>query len=217
MISSRFGVAVSILLALAIVPTVIHGYVGARADDGLVTGTIDTTLGGLTSEPTRRRAAWVTEIFDSDDWIERRYRAPDGAEALLFVARSYDLKRLYHHPELAVLYGIDLKEGGTVPLPGMPDVPVHLLTNRIENRNGLGAYTLLYDGRFIENPIALQLRTSWELLFTPRRPMTLFLVYDRDLPPVASFQESPGAIVLEGAIHSFLSQVPSSPTSGTDP
>jgi hypothetical protein len=89
----------------------------------------------------------------------------------LFVSRSYDLKRLYHHPELAVAYGSDLRDAGTLRLTG--DVVAHAFRGKSEQGNGLAVYALLYDGGFVDNPYIFQLRTAAELLFSPRRPMTI--------------------------------------------
>ncbi len=124
----------------------------------------------------------------------------------MFVARSYDLKRLYHHPEIGVLHGVDLDKGGIERLPGMPDVPVYVLKS--QTGRGLAAYVLLYDGQFTENPILLQVLTSVELLFSPRKPMTLFLVYDERARQDTSLEQSPAASVLAEAVKSFLSQKP---------
>jgi len=205
-ISRRFTGPVTLLLGLALVPTITHSYIGARADDGRVTGAIRPTLGGFVSEPTDRRAAWVAKNFDSDDWIERRYTGTDGSSVLLFVARSFDLKRLYHHPELAVLYGHDFDDGGVVGLPDMPAVLVRQLNRRAAGGGTPAAYALFYDGSFVENPITLQLRTSLALVVGPRKPITLFMVLDEKAPPGAPFATSPAAKVLAEAITSFLDQ-----------
>ena len=207
MISARYTVLVCALLAVALVPTIIHSYVGARADDGRVTQAVGSTLAGLVSKPTDRRAQWVEETYDSVDWIERSYTGADGANVRLFVARSYNLKRLYHHPELGVARGIDLKRSVTLSLPALNDAPVQVL--RAQSGRGVAAYALLYDGELIADPIALQVRTSWELIFSARKPMTLFLVYDKQLAPTAPFDASMAARVLTEAIISFGAQGPS--------
>lgn len=203
MISSRFRIIVSILLAVALVPTIIHNYIGATVEEGLQTSSISTELAGFSSNATPRRAMWVKDTFDSNNWIERRYIGQSGENVLLFVARSYDLKRLYHHPEIGVLRGVDLRKGGIDQLPGMPDVPVHVLKS--QTGKGLAAYVLLYNGQFIENPILMQVLTSVELLFSPRKPMTLFFVYDERAHHDASLEQSPAASILAAAVKSFLS------------
>jgi len=64
---------------------------------------------------------------------------------------------------------------------------------------------MLYDGEFVENPYALQLRTAWRLLFSPRKPMTLFFVHDVSLTPGTDLDEAPAVRLLHAAIRSFLS------------
>ena len=185
MTSARYAVTVSVLLAIALVPTFIHSYVGARIDDGLVTQAISSPLIGLVSERTDRRAQWVEEIYDSVDWIERRYTGADGSNVRLFVARSYNLKRLYHHPELGVARGIDLHRPVVMPLPELNGASVYVLT--AQTGKGIVAYTLLYDDELISDPIALQVRSSLEQIFNAKKPMTLFLVYDQQAPPEHHF------------------------------
>lgn len=203
-ISRRFMVITIILLALALVPTIIHSYIEAKADDGLRVNVIGKTLSGFSSNPTARRAAWVKDTFDSHDWVERRYTAPGNNIVLLFVARSFDLKRLYHHPEIGVLRGVDLEMKGIEKLKGTANVPAHILRSR--TGKGLAAYVLHYDGRFIENPIKTQIKASLELLFSKRKAMTLFLIYVESAGPDVSLEELPASMILEAAITDFLAR-----------
>lgn len=205
MISTRYGILVSVLLGLALVPTVIHNYVEATTSDGMAAESISGTLGEFHSKPTARRDAWVKETYASGDWIERLYQASGGESVRLFVARSYDLKKLYHHPEIGVLRGFDVVNGGVGRLPELDRAPVHLLRSR--TGRGLGAYALLYEGELVANPVILQLQTAWKLLFSARKPMTLFLVYDENSPRDAvHFDTLPAGQILQKAIVSFLSQ-----------
>lgn len=206
MISSRFGVTVSILISFALLPTIIHNYVGITDKDGLVTQKISTTLSGLSSMPTERRTSWVKEIYASEDWIERRYTAPTGHDIQLFVARSYDFKRLYHHPELGVLHGTDLKLSGKEKLPEIPGLSANLLRNR--SGPGIAAYVFLYDGEFIDNPLLFQFRITFRTLISLKKPMTIFLVYEADFPQDAPFNKSLASKILTGSILSFNSQIP---------
>jgi hypothetical protein len=205
-ISSRFAIVVNVLLVIALVPTIIHSHVKAKVENGLLTNAVSKTLAGLSSNATARRGAWVKDTFNSHDWMERRYTGQNNQNVLLFIARSFDLKRLYHHPEIGVLRGVDLEKVGIRKLPEMPDVPIHVLKSR--TGKGFAAYVLLCDGQFIENPIRFQLLSSVKLLFSSRKPMTLFLVYDG--MAYASFQQSPAKSVLLDALKSFLSQKPGS-------
>lgn len=177
MISPRFAVPVAAMLALALVPTVIHSYRGTRIDDGLRTAAIESMLAGSASTQTARRAGWVQSNLESDDWIERVYKV-NGSDVTLFVARSYDAKRLYHHPELAVLRGTQTTPRGLAHASARPDIPLHVIDTERGGQKGLAVYALLSDGRFIDNPILFQLRTSVELLTSGRQPLTLFMASD---------------------------------------
>jgi hypothetical protein len=122
------------------------------------------------------------------------------------VARSYDHKRLYHHPELALSYGKVLKSDGIVVLSGRLEIPVRLLRGEADRE--LVAYTLLYGDEFVEDPIAHQISDSFYLLTSARKPMTLFYVSTRNVSNKQKFDESAVASVLRAAIESFVAQNP---------
>jgi hypothetical protein len=200
-ISSRFAPALTLLLCLALIPTVIHSYRGMVIDDGLTLTAVPETLEGMPSVPTERRARWVDTNFAAKDWFERTYTV--GNEQVgLFAARSYDPKRLYHHPEIALLKSGGPRPAGRSTLPGRPDVPVHLLTISRGARKGIIAYALLYEGSYIEKPILFQLRTSADLLVSGRKPTTLFLAHDFAGSP-DRLAEAPAIAVLGAAIRAF--------------
>jgi len=204
-IASRFSPAVAVLLGLALVPTIIHEYVGLSIQDGLVASAVEMQLAGLSGTATGRKSFWAVEKFDSNDWIERWYRG-DKEQIQLLVVRSYDLKRLYHHPELAVVRSDDLASRGTVRLTHRLGVPVHVFESRRNSGRGVALYALLYDTEFIDDPIQFQLRTAASLLGGGRRQMTLFFVYDADVPTDAPLDDLPATRLLFGAVDSFVSQ-----------
>ncbi len=210
MISSRYVVPVILLVSMALVPTVIHSYMHAREEDGRIAANISTTLDGISSQPfTRHNAAWVMDMYASDDWIERIYQAVGGHKIRLFVARSYDHKSLYHHPELGLSHGNDLEASGVVILAGEQEIPVHLF--RARNGRGVVAYVLLYAGKFIRDPLKHQIRDSLKLLVSPRRQMTMFYVVDESVLPRQAFTETASARLLVSAIRSFLHQRQTNP------
>jgi hypothetical protein len=200
--SSRYAPAVIVALIVALVPTIIHSYVGLVVTDGRKTATIPATLLTYSSSPTKRSASWGASHFESEDWFEREYVA-SGDKVVLTVVRSYDLKALYHHPELAVAYHDAKFDRATMETPAdRPDVPVHVLT---DNEAGpVALYVLHYDGRFIADPIRFQLRTAGELLFTGRKPMTLFFVRDDAPPSKVAPLELPARRLLFEAIDQFV-------------
>lgn len=204
MISPRYAGFVAGVLALALVPTVIHSYRSATVSDGLTTAAVPQVLDGSGSSATARRAAWVENNFASTDWIERVYRV-GRADVTVFVGRSYDAKRLYHHPELALLRGSVTTPAGVGRAAARPDVPLHLLKTARGGGEGIAVYALLYDGRFIEDPIRFQLRTSVELLFTGRKPLTLFMASDL-AGSLGALDDAPSTRVLLAAIAGFERQ-----------
>lgn len=175
MISSRFSIPVALLLAIALVPTVIHNYIGAEQKDDLSTANISAQFDGYRSKPSDRRPGFGNDVFDSFDWTEKNYTASNGEIVTLFVARSFDLKKLYHHPEIAIIRGTDVEARGIERLKNVNNIPLRVLAAR--EGKGLAAYSLLYDGEFIENPITFQLTTAIAQLFSARKPMTLFFAY----------------------------------------
>lgn len=209
MVSSRYSPIVLLLLLLALVPTIIHSYIKAKTDDGITVNNLIPIIDGFSSEPyTRHNDEWVKAMFDSEDWVERVYNAPDGVKIRLFMTRSYDHKRLYHHPELGLSHGGDYKSVGVVMLSGQPKVPVHLF--RHSNGSGLVAYALLFDGKFIENPVLHQISDSLTQLVSASRPMTLFYVTDSNSSNNLEFNRTSAALVLRAAIESFTSKISTS-------
>lgn len=206
MISSRYGFAVITLFGIALIPTLIHTYGEIRSDDGRSASKISSSLSGLQSEPTSRTAKWVKKTFQSNNWIERHYGKPGDEPLLLFVGRSYDPKRLYHHPELVLVYGKDLGALDAIRLPQMVGIPIHLLKEKATGGHGLAVYALLYDDQFVDNPYLFQLKNAWRLLLKPRKPMTLFFVYDPVSAPDYPIGERRAVRLLHDAIKDFLSQ-----------
>ena len=207
MISDRYGSGVTLLLALAMVPTIIHSYLEAKSEDGYSARSINFELADLKFLDTTRRDEWVRNMFSAEDWIERTAQGPGGSKIRLFVGRSFDPKRLYHHPELALLYSKDMNNKGVQSIKAMGDVPVHLLQRR--NNTGVAAYCLLYGEEFVDNPILFQILTSLKLLVSARKPMTLFFVYDEGLSSTQAIEESEAIRVLQATVRDFRSQIPS--------
>ena len=96
----------------------------------------------------------------------------------MFVGRSFDAKRLYHHPELALLRGTATTPAGVARVQAAPNVPLHIVTTKRKDRTGVAVYALLAEGAYIENPVRYQLGTSMRWLVSGRRPMTLIMASD---------------------------------------
>lgn len=67
MISDRYGYGVAVLLALALVPTIIHSYLEAKSEDGYSARSINFELADLRFLDTARRDEWVREMFSAED------------------------------------------------------------------------------------------------------------------------------------------------------
>jgi hypothetical protein len=202
MISSRYAPLVCVALALALIPTIIHSYAGLVVDDALSATTIPPVIGEYVSTPTKRSADWGERRFDSHDWIERQYSTA-GDSVVLTVIRSYDLKALYHHPELAVAYHFaSFGTARTDTLEKYPDMPIHVLSNG--NEGPIGLYVLHYDGGFVADPIRFQIRTAGELLFSGRKAMTLLFVRDDTVPAGTDPLRLPAAQLLVSAVRQFV-------------
>jgi len=202
MISSRYVIPIILLLTLALLPTFIHSYLGSMSDDGRSVRSIPTVLAGFSSEPyLRHKDPWVKSLYGSEDWMERIYKNNKGEKIRLFVARSYDFKKLYHHPELALSYASDLKEEGIVMLPGDPEIPVFILRN--SKGRGIAAYVLLHEGKFVKDPVSHQIKGAFTQLFSPMKAMTLFYVSDTSSPAAEKFNGTSSASLLAAAIQSF--------------
>jgi hypothetical protein len=202
MISSRYAFPALVLLVLASIPTVIHTYVGAKSDSGESVTLIPEVLNGWTSRPyNRHNAEWVNGMFRSSDWFERIYMIPGQADVRLFVARSFDHKRLYHHPELGLSHGSNLGSASLVTLPEEAEIPVYLYKQ--ENGNEFVGYVLLYEGDYIDSPITHQIRNALGQLISARKPMTLFYVSGSFAESEKEFQQTPAASILAAAIRDY--------------
>lgn len=203
MLSTRFAPAVLVLLALAAVPTVIHSYMDSAEPDGRTTSAIPAQLAGERGTPTKRRASWGEDRLASGDWFERSYSRSPAVK--LAVARSFDAKKLYHHPELAIDYGPSYERATVVRLPQRPEVPVHILRGGQGNSRRVALYTLHYEDGYVEDPIRFQLRASFKALFSNRKPMTIFFAA-QDLPPGGEVESSKAATLLLAAMEAFEKQ-----------
>jgi hypothetical protein len=203
MTSTRYAPAVLVLLALAAVPTVIHSYMDSRAIDGRRASASPERLDGTLGAPAKRAASWGDRRFGSHDWFERQYGASPAVK--LAVVRSYDAKKLYHHPELAIDYGPSYAPGTVIRLPQRPDVPVHLLPGAAGSSRRMAIYALHYDDSFVASPILFQLKASVSALFSRRKPMTIFFAA-QDLPEGVNVETSKAANLLLAAVDAFEKQ-----------
>lgn len=199
MIAARHLPVLVGLLALACVPTVLHSYMGTTVGDGRSVAAVPTRLNGLEGRPSARSQDWVLDAYGTTDFIERQY----GPALTLFVARSYDAKRLYHHPENGIAHGDGYERAILVRTPERPEVPIFVLESA---RDRLSVYALLYGDEFVADPIRFQLRTALRLLVRPRGLMTLFFVRGRTGGDTPRAGTAPAEALLLAAIDSFVAQ-----------
>jgi hypothetical protein len=199
MIATRHLPALAALLAVAGIPTVLHSYLGPTLDDGRRTAAVSWRLNGVEGRTSGRSDSWVLDTYGATDFIERHY----GRDLTLFVARSFDPKRLYHHPEHGIARGDGYEHASIVQVPSGPGVPIFELTGP---RDRLSVYALLYEGEFVSDPIRFQLRNALTSLVRRREAMTLFFVRSRIGGETRSTVESPAHALLLAAIDSFRAQ-----------
>ena len=197
MISLRYAPAVTVLVGVALVPTVLHTYVGATANDGRTSQQVARRLDGLEGIDTSRDADWVRQYFHTSDFIERRY---DGG-VTLFVARGFDAKALYHHPELGLAYARTFNSSDITDIAGNSgNVVLHVL----RGPDHFACYALLYGEQFVGSPAPFEARRAIGMLFGPRREMTLFFAHG---PAARKISESPVTRTVLAAIDSFRTPV----------
>lgn len=200
MITARYALPVVLLLFLTAIPTVIHSYLDLSQDDGVQLKMLNPELQGFTSSPSSRNPDYGRDQFDSVDWTEHIYT--NGSKTLrLFIAKGYDHKKLYHHPELALSYHQDLRSIGRISLKNRPDVVITVLNHANEPKSA--AYALLYDGKFIGNPISHQISASISLLASAKKPMILFYAADDDSPKGVPFADTALAALLIKAVDTY--------------
>ncbi len=186
--TTRFAIPVCILLFLALIPTVIHGYLGIKASNELSSNKIPASFENFDSIISEKNKSWGMDIFGTSDWIERIYQDLHYRKVRLFTASSYDHKRLYHHPELALSYGQILIKQGIVHLKEKPEIPIHFFNTH--DKTTYVAYVLLYDGEYIANPIMHQLKDSIRLFISPRKSMRLIYASQQNVPYNRPFEQT---------------------------
>jgi len=178
MITPRHAWLVAGLLLLALVPTYLNVYRQPPAlRPGALAAAIPTDLEGYRgAAPGRHEADWVAAHFAANDFVERTYRA--GTQELeLFAARTYDAKKLFHFPELALTYGRSATAERREELDVLGHaVPVRVLEFRKRNAVRLSVSALFYGRRPVRDPVPFLFRTLPALFVGQREPMTLIYV-----------------------------------------
>jgi hypothetical protein len=119
------------------------------------------------------RARQMLEMFQGEQWCEGNIEG-----GLSFsVIRSYDPKKLYHHPEVALMRNA-APNRRTVEWvsDGSGMLPIHRAFYDTGDEGILVAYLLVYHARPVDNPYLAQLESFPIELLKGRSPMTLFFI-----------------------------------------
>ncbi len=174
MMSPRFARWVAAMALVALVPTVVHSYLGLLIDDGRRLAQLPAAFEQVQGRDVLRRPGWMRDNYRADEFTERLYALPTG-EVRLFAARSFDPKALYHHPELGVLHGVGLGRARVVNAPGRGDIPLFVLEGQ---PRGIAVYALEYQGQFVSDPLWFQARLALSTLVQGKHQMAILLVHD---------------------------------------
>ena len=119
----------------------------------------------------------------------------------VLAVRSYDMKRLYHHPELAVT-DHEYETGHVIQVEqdGVP-VDVHVLPGM---NKGMAAYALVYRGATVASPYLFQLTVAPDLLLGGQRPLTLVFAEDVGGDPSAPADQSPAVQSVVAAVGALI-------------
>jgi hypothetical protein len=202
--SPRYAPATLGLLLCALVPTVVNSYFGSHEDSGPdLEAALPKSVGAYVATDTARRDRSIRRSFDATAWAGRRYL--HGASTVeLVVARTLDMKRVYHHPELALTSGAEYAsvrvESHPRPGGGEP-IHVHVLERATQ---GVEAYTLLYEDVTVANPFFFHVKTAPRLLLGGRKPMTLVFVQDAAYRGDGERFEGPALDILLRATENLL-------------
>ena len=178
MIATRHTWLVAALLLLALVPTYLNVYRQPPAlEPGVLAAAIPADLEGYrNAAPGRHQADWAAAHFAAQDFVERKYRV-GTQECELFAARTYDGKKLFHFPELALTYGRSVTAERREELDLADQVlPVRVLEFRNRTSVRLSVSTLFYGKEPVRDPMPFLFRTLPALFVGQREPMTLIYV-----------------------------------------
>lgn len=200
--SARYVTPTLVMMVLALVPTIVNSYVGRRVvETPSLAEALPITLDGRPSSPTRRKATTIKREFASEDWVERAYATGAEHPITVLAVRSYDMKRLYHHPELAITER-EYQAARLVQVQGPAGpVDVHVLPGM---QQSLAAYALIYRGRTVASPYVFQLRVAPELLLTGQRPLTLVFAEDQSGSGSDAVEQSPTVRAVAAAISALV-------------
>ncbi|MHC4548190.1 MAG: hypothetical protein ACYTEZ_05375 [Planctomycetota bacterium] len=214
MISHRYAWPAAALLLVAFVPTLLNVY---RQPPPLEAGALAAAIPAdlarfeMTGPGKHQdRPGWVEENYAARDFFERKYRG-DLPELEVFAARTYDGKKLFHFPELALTYGRSATAVRTGELRVADGtVPVRRIEFRRPDSVRVAASALFYGKRSVDRPVAFLFKILPELFLGRREPMTLIYVQGEAPPAAAAVLAEEVDGLLAASAEAFLAGSPGS-------
>ncbi|MCP4007608.1 MAG: hypothetical protein GY725_25790 [bacterium] len=178
-ISARYAPHIAVMLAVVLIPVVIHDYVGWRRDDCANPGVL--IPDSYAERQPEKRQSFMKSAFAADQWREGRVHGDRGETPLSYsIIRSWNAKRVYYRPAHRIAparkpSGEHLK---WVEHKG-ERIPIHVGDFGKRTLGGvrsLSVYALLYDSQPVANPYWTQLLAAPSMLIRGSQPMTLLIV-----------------------------------------
>ena len=176
LLSRRFVPQLAVLAGLALIPVLLHSYLGHRRDECAD----PFRLVPSTNIDKPERDAYMKARLSAFQWREGKVTGANGEPPLSYtIVRSYDAKNLYYLLERRLLNKEpDEEKRVSVSLDGVM-LPIRTLRFDPEpgSRTGsLAAYLLVYDGEPVDDPYLNQLLAAPANILLGALPMTAFFV-----------------------------------------
>jgi hypothetical protein len=183
---------------------VVHSYLNLEIDDCKAARLL-VPQSVPASDSSRKRDAWMRDQFEASQWHEGSF-VKDGQRFDFSILRSYDAKRLYHHPENYFANRAFVRERRIEWVSTHSGaVPIHRVYYSDPNAAVLVAYLLVYRSSPVASPYWAQLRAAPVELFSGRTPMTLFLIQARGAPGTFPVMENVGREWLVSSLGNYRS------------
>ncbi len=177
LLSRRFIPQLAALAVLALLPVLLHSYLGHRRDECADPfRLVPSSNVGAKAE----RDAYMKAHLSAFQWREGKVKGGDGAPTLDYsIVRSYEAKKLYYLIERRLLK-VEPDEEKRVSA-SVDGVTLPIRTLRFDPKPGsrtgrLAAYLLVYDGEPVDDPYRIQLLSAPSNLVLGALPMTAFFV-----------------------------------------
>lgn len=177
MLSRRYVLPLAVLSALALVPVVVHSYLGVQRDECADPFRLVPSTGRPEDS---RRDRIMKRRLNAFQWKEGRLSGRDGLpESFYSVVRSYEAKKLYYLLEQRLLDRVPDSESIVRVQSGGVELPIRKLyfaPHPGHSASLVAAYLLVHDGAPVDNPYWSQLLAAPVQLFTGAKPMTAFFI-----------------------------------------